>query len=78
MSVSIPDPESHGRKKIMAVTLRILVKRPAFLSVSLQSRYAYCEPEVRYVSDVILQKDTSRKPTFVANFKLVKVSLRWA
>ena len=55
-----------------------LIKRPVSLIVSSPFQYACCEPEVYYVSDMALEEGSCRKLTFVANFKLVKVSLRWA
>lgn len=55
--------------------LQILIKRPASLSVSLPFQYAYCGPEAYYVSDAAFE-GIHWKRTFVANFRLVKVSLR--
>lgn len=62
---------------IKVVIVQILIKRPSSLSVSSPFQYACCGPEIYNISHGAL-KVTSRKLTFVANFRLVKVSLRWA
>lgn len=73
-----PNSESPKRRKIKADMMQILIKRHAFSSVSSPFRYACCGPMVYCVSDVALEGGTYGKLTFVANFRLVKVSLRWA
>ena len=60
-----------------AVIVQILVKPPSSLSVSSPFQCAYCAPEFYNVSHGALNV-TYDELTFVANFRLVKVSLRWA
>lgn len=57
--------------------MQILIKCPSSLSVSSPFQCACCGPEIDNFSDVAFM-GIYRKLTFVANFKLVKVSLRWA
>ncbi len=75
--VGNPTPESHERRKVKVVILQISIKRLTSLSASLPFRYACCGPKVYYVSDLAFG-GIHMKLAFVANFRLVKVSLRWA
>ena len=68
----------HKRRKILTAALLTRIKRPSSLSVSSPFLYACYVPAVYHISDMPLVKDTQRRLTFVANRKLVKVSLRWA